>query len=959
MDRLLTDLQEDPSFADLPSTPRFGRILSQSIQTLRMNAVAPSSLRDRADAQGGTLAAVALGYARYVELLETRALYDAADIFRWATAHVETHGVPDGTAYAVCDSVELPGWPFRFLSALRETGAPFYRVGGASSPDDAPPGYAARRFATVQRPRSSGATPGGSPSAEPAAPPRFRAAIGTTNEVRGVLREILARRLPLDTVEIAYTSSTPYLPLLADEAERLGLPLTLGPGVPAGTSRAGQRLRGVYDWITSEYDPALLVRLLRSGHLRLDRWASAAGPAHPRPDAASAFRAGPLAATLAEQRYAPGRAGIEAALNGAIERAKDALADRKSAPADQGAAPAVDTADLEAEIERLEAAKEFVVGTLLKTWFAPGDAPHDAFAPRMTVPEMAAASLKVLDQLGRNVDDLQGAEARTLDSTAHKVLRENLETLTAFPFEYRVRVPRLAALFREVLCGAYVQAEQPRPGAVHVLPLSSAGFNGRPHLFVVGMDSATLSASPVDDPLLRDDDVAGLGAAVEEASPQHRADAQLWEMETALDRHNGPATFYRCAFDLAAAEERFPASLVLRRQRRHTQTTGTPPEEPRVGFAPDASGLALDDPTAWLMARLNADPASGPASAAPAREALHDAFPHLRHGAHARAQRASAAYTPYDGCLSNGPYPELDFRDRTAYAGRVVSANRLERLAESPYAYFLMDVLGVRAPEEPALDDEPWLSPRRRGSILHATFEAFLSAVGVPTEDDRDALRHHFDAAFQQEVDRHAPPSDLVEDTARRQLWADADVFFRVECAEASTFTPHLLEWSVGMPPHRRAPHDGPTGFVLSLSESLSFRFRGKVDRIDTLNESLAVWDYKSGAQRFAPSEPLSDGGMLQWALYAYAVEQVLGQPVTHAGYYHATAREMGARLHANPRAHRDDVAALVSNLADAVRSGDFGMSTAAADAAAWRFGDLHRICPDVRARCTQLKAKA
>ena len=41
MDALLADLDGTPAFDHLPSSRRFVRILAQSIQTLRMNAVAP------------------------------------------------------------------------------------------------------------------------------------------------------------------------------------------------------------------------------------------------------------------------------------------------------------------------------------------------------------------------------------------------------------------------------------------------------------------------------------------------------------------------------------------------------------------------------------------------------------------------------------------------------------------------------------------------------------------------------------------------------------------------------------------------------------------------------------------------------------------------------------------------------------------------------------------------------
>src|SRR5690606_28231590 len=85
--------------------------------------------------------------------------------------------------------------------------------------------------------------------------------------VREVLRQILYAGLPLDSVEIAYTSEEPYLSRLVDLADRFGLPFAYSAGIPAMLTRPGQAVAGFLQWIAGGYSSRDLVALARGGHL--------------------------------------------------------------------------------------------------------------------------------------------------------------------------------------------------------------------------------------------------------------------------------------------------------------------------------------------------------------------------------------------------------------------------------------------------------------------------------------------------------------------------------------------------------------------------------------------------------------------------------------------------------------------------------------------------------------------
>ncbi len=938
--RLLKALQHRGGLEGLPSPGQLAGTVADAIETLRRGGASLDQVQARAEAPdaSATFRVVAACFDGYLKALDERGLYDDAQVFRWAAEEGREGRAPmiGRSVVAVCDTVDLPERADQFVRALRDTCQHFARL-GRPEPDDPPPQTAAARFAEIPPPSPDG------PSEEMSARVRTRRAVGAGNEIEAVFRDLLEAEVPFDEVEIAVAGERPYVSLITDRAARMGVPVSVGTGRPVAQSRTGKALLSFFEWITEDFDPSLLVRMLRSGHLRLDRVRAEIedeiGPVN--------LAAHEVATLLAARRYEAGRDGYVKALGAAIDRADERIDELE----DRGLDPNRDRE----QRRDLEFVRRIVDALL-------------ALVPRQaTIQEMAAASRQFIEQFGPVDPPPQDKPEpeRTLDEAARTVLWQRVDRLTRVPVDYEASGPPLAALLRRWLDGQYVRAEHPRPGTAHVVPLESAGYGGRSHLYVVGMDSDTLSTAAVEETLLRDQDRRGLNDVLEGVLPERRSapDEAQWRHERAIGRHAGPLALYSRTYDVDSGEERYPSPLFLRLEADAT-AEGTSGERGAAsnrveGFLPAPDGLRLSDTEAWLAAYRQRG--AQPPDHETARADLITRYPWIRRGERARQARQSGDYTVHDGLLAKGDHPELDFL-RGAPEDGPMSAGRLETFAETPYLYFLKYILGVEPLDEPALDDEPWLNALRRGSILHATFETFMKRLDErderPAPEHESLLKETLRKVLDAEIKEVSPPSEVVEAAAYRQLLEDAQVFLRSEIEHCRTHEPLSFEVGFGYGPYRRS--EGDLGAVSLGVAGHTMALRGRIDRVDRRPDGTrAVWDYKTGGlSSFDEAEPLKDGGQLQWALYAYALETLTGEEVGTSGYYFPTTQEMGTRLAFDPTAHRAEVERCLQRLSRLAASGSFPMHPKARYRSGWRYRGYDRIFRDLGARSRDLRAK-
>jgi len=937
--RLLEEIDPSGDAQALPDHQQVAGTVAEALETLRRAGAPLDDVQERAQSPevSATFRVVAACYDEYLETLGEEALYDDAQVFAWATERVRKGNVPaiSQSVVAVCDAVDLPPRASQFMRAVRSECLAFFRL-GRSHPQDAPRQTAAALFPEVPPPETEHSPP---------ATVRTRRAAGAVNEVKAVFRDVLADGVPLDEVEIAFAGEQPYVSLIADQADRTGVPVTIGTGVPVSRTRTGNALLSLFEWISDEFAAETLIRMLRSGHLRLDRI---------RPEIEDDIgtvdlHAHEVATLLAERRYEPGRDGYAQALGAALQRRTERIDELE----DRGLDP-----QRERDHRRQLQFTRRVVDELLE------------LVPRKaSIQEMAANARRFIERLGP-VDappEDKPEDERTLEEAARAVLWQRVDGLTDLPVDYEASGARLATLLRRWLEGQYVRAEHPRPGTAHVVPLESAGYGGRSHLYVVGLDGDTLSTAAVEDALLRDADRRALSESPEGTLPDSREapDDALWRAQEALARHSGTLSLYTRVFDAERGEERYPSPLFLRLETAAGEegSAATEPAsapQPRVeGFLPDPDRPLLSDAEGWLAA-YRARGAAGTGTDT-ARDELKARHPWVLDGEAARRARQADEYTVHDGLLEAGDHPELDFL-HPDHEGGSMSAGRLETFAETPYLYFLQYVLGVKPLDEPALDDEPWLNGLRRGSILHETFETFMETLTDRDERPRphheSLLRDILRETLNTEVETVAPPNDVVKEAAHRQLLDDARLFLRAEVERCQDHIPLHFEVGFGYGPYRRREKD--LGAVSLDVGGREMPLRGRIDRVDRREGgSLVVWDYKTGsASAFDEGEPLDDGARLQWALYAYALEQLKEEPVSRSGYYFTSADEMGTRRAFDPSRHRDDVERHLETLSRLARTGSFPMNPRARYLSGWRYRGYEQVVRDLADRSSQLRRK-
>ena len=473
-----------------------------------------------------------------------------------------------------------------------------------------------------------------------------------------------------------------------------------------------------------------------------------------------------------------------------------------------------------------------------------------------------------------------------------------------------------------------VSASTAKPGHLYVTPLDRSAYAGRPHLYIVGMDESVFPGGAREDPVLLDHERMRLSGEF----PLHRLrpHRQIWHLVRALGMAPGMVTLLTNGRHLTDGREVHPSPLFL--QIAHGLSPGKAEMPPVAALSEPTE--ALDDTEAMLAARHGSD--FGPS--------MTRRFPWLARGRHAAQERASARLTRYDGLVrADGPRFEI------ADGRSVLSASRLETLSTCPYRYFLRYVLDVTPPQAPEDDPARWLTPIEFGQVLHDLFRDFMKAL--QGRNERPSAARHADLMsrlLDETVERYRERIPIFTEAAcqadRRRLTTAAEVFLAVE-SRREEMTPVGFEVSFGFGETGGLHEPDPVRLV--LSDRITLLLRGRMDRVDRGPGGYRIWDYKTGSASPYSDQDLMDGGRhLQWALYAYALEDMVGgregsAGVDLSGYLFVSDAEQG-RVMAGMPPPRAEVARLLEPLADLVAGGGFVRATRGDPC---RFCDYAAVC--------------
>jgi ATP-dependent helicase/nuclease subunit B len=701
-------------------------------------------------------------------------------------------------------------------------------------PDVDLPGAAAAEAA----PRRLSDTPGAPP--EPGAPlawllapdaahpgvPRERIevvrAAGHEAEINAAIAALLASGLGADRFEISCAQDRPYLGAIRDTCERLGLEVTIGPGLPAAQTRPGRLALALARWALSDFPASTLRAILLSGDLEQDAGESGR-MAHHLAAAGAGWTKGTYRSSLtALARYYRGAYGP----------------DDETPPAREGRAR---------EAERTLA----TIRGWLETF------PEPDAAGLIGVVAFTAALERLLER-ARAQDDF--------DRRARAMLRERLAALreAAHAGEYpshpgagRQTPQALLAQIEDLLAGS-LGAARPRPGALHVSVLRDAALSGRERLLVVGFDQAAPPRPLIQDPVLLDREREHLarltGIALPTASDRTRE--SLYRILARLGSSDARITLSYSFRDTRDNKAAFAHRLLLQAQRL---VAG----EPDLSYeAMERSILAVTpvparpsdatDDLRWWLAGLRGLPLDGTG-------AVLDSFPGLKAGTARTARIAHfldpSRPPPQEPDELDGLVPEAVVEDPRR-SGRPISPTALATLAACRRRYFLDRILGVDPTTTRERDPSAWLDPLQRGSFLHAFYER-VHRQGIAGEA---GARQVFDELLAELRAEFPPPGPGSEAIETAELWEDAVLFVANHGAARGV----EAEVAFGM--------DGPLTIPTSAGP---LPVRGQIDRLDDLGgQRYRVVDYKTG--RFPGTaqfgKRLEKGAYLQHLVYPLAL---------------------------------------------------------------------------------------
>jgi RecB family exonuclease len=782
---------------------------------------------------------------------------------------------------------------------------------------------------------------------------------GREAEVEEVIRRILSSRAPLDQVEVACASSD-HVGLLWEKALRHEWPVTLGPGIPAASTRPGRALLGFCDWIETDFSAGHLRRLLQSGDMGIE--ADDEG-----------FTASQAARTIAKAEAGWGRETYRLSL-GALRKSYESRANDPDLEDDERKA-AIEKAELTGKVQ------DWVDGLIAAI-------PTPAADNTVPLQDVVTAAVAYAER--------STARVSKLDHVAGKALKEQVAELRSLG-DFRCTLEAALRFVRERVQSLNVAADRPRPGHLYACTLSQAGFSGRPHLYIVGLEEGRVFPVASEDPVLLDAERAAISPAlrlstdrIDEAvytalsrlavwsgqinsqsptpnsqtegahrsAPSNELGVGNWDLGVDSKPAVAPAiTFSYSCRDTREFRETYASWLMLQAFRLQQAMLGVGSwklgveasypdmkdalSEPVSSVPQDREGAATA--AAWWLRSVVSTGDKGVA-------VVEGSFAALKRGREADEQRASAAFTEFDGYV-----PAAGAALDPCASHSALSVTELEKAAACPYRFFMKRGLGLRPVDDGERDRDVWLDPLTRGSVLHDIYASLLRRCHAATRrPDLKMDGAWLTALAQGELDRlnrEMPPATAeILERESREFLADVELFLEAE-AEATGTQPIGFEVSFGRPLGEDEDSLASAEPVeIELGDGLTFRIAGRIDRIDKVGASeFRILDYKTGGfWRDDWKGVFSGGRRLQHALYGLAAVALLRKrdpkaKVTGAQYYFPSRK--GRRERVTIKAPKpEQTAAVLADLRELIVQGAF---IQAADKKACKWCDYEAACTD------------
>ena len=891
MMRLLLDLpQQGGYFRPLADHPTLAQALWTTVRELRMTGVHPDALAPQVFGSAAKHAEIVALLAAYERFLHEHHRADMATVYQEALAHLDWCPIQPQDCWTQLPDVQWNPLQRALLDAmpgdrlephtLAIPGVTLPRRLHASPAARQPANASTNPLAFLMTPAAVAAHAGSTPAIY-----LFHAG-GREAEIEEVFRRILSAGASLDQVEIACASDA-HLALVWEKALRHDWPVTLGAGLPAAFTRPGRALLGLCDWIETDFAAGQFRRLLQSGDVHVEE--------------GEGFTAGQAARVLARAEAGWGRATYGLALGRLGTRYEKRATDLDLSDADR------DDARTKAE----QAAR-------VRTWITDLVNSVPTPAPDGTVPLQAVVE-SVLHFLEHRT-----ARSSALDHRAAAALQEYVGELRALG-AFSCALSQALRFVRERVQSLTVAPERPRPGHLFASHLSQAGYAGRPHLFVVGLEEGRVFSSSTEDAVLLDAERAAISSDLRLSAD--RIDEAVYAVLSRLAACGAAVTFSYSCRDTREFRDTYASWLMLQayrlqqgRQIATYQHMKASLGEP-VSAVPHKRETALSSTGWWLRGVVG--------TGQDGTTLLDAAFAQTARGRAAEVRRASSEFTEFDGYVPAAG-PQLD----PSNAANAFSVTELEGAAGCPFRFFLKRGLGVRPVDEDERDKDVWLTPRIRGAELHDVYAALLRRTRDEGRRPREADRAWLLALAQDRLTQlhHEMPAATAEvlDRETRDFLADVALFLDGELED--TAAPAVaLEVSFGRPlQHDDEPLAQAEPVEIALGQGLTLRIAGRMDRISEVGPAtFEVVDYKTGGfWRDNWKGTFAGGTRLQHALYGLAAVQLLKArhttPTVKAGVYYFSSHKGRQERVTIPMPSRAVIAEVLSDLRAVILSGQF-----------------------------------
>ncbi len=888
---------EDPSHVslrELGEAPGFRQAVVNAVEALRLAGIDATRLRAARSSNPGVRDLLAGVLEGYVTHLSGEGLEDGATAMALAVEVFEAgkHGLTPSRMY-LAPGLSLRGSTGRLVRTLRAAGARLLEadpVEGAPAPPVV--------WQPAEEPGPLSGLLAGTPVHGDAELDLFSAS-GPAEELREVLRRVVAAGLHWDEVEIVATDPVVYGNALHVLSERLEVPVSFAVGLPVERTRTGRAVAAYFRWISAGYPADVIRRLLEGGDLR-----------------AEDVDATRLARRFRALRIGWGRSRYLPALDRALGSLRHRAAPRRY-ETEHDAAVRIDRERRELEALRsllapiVEASPDVdmhVPDTRLSPaglatglhafleQIAPGDTPS------------ATARDRLLDITGRVAATLNRA---TEPAAAIALLRRHLE----------IRVPAPA---REG-SAPWLSAG----GHLHLSDVEHGGYAARRATFVVGLDADRFPGAGLQDPLLLDSQRRAIDP---ESLPTagDRLAADRFAMAACLARLRGRVTLSYSAWDPTEARAVAPSSVLLQGFRAATARRDASFEDLAEALGDAASAIprtaAIDAGDVWFAA-LEED-----GILRDGVEAVRRGYPALDAGLRARAALEGEEPTAHHGLVTSRP--ELDPRRSNEIT---LSASGLEDLGSCARRYFYRYALRIRPPDDPELDPDRWLDAMDRGRLLHSVFEASFREA---REKGLQPTSAAFESLALEVLEREArliaqdvpPPGEAARSRQMAELREDVRSFAGMVASRGAPWEELELRFGFHGEPEAALELKGGT-----------VRVRGAIDRVDRTEQGVTVIDYKTGgSDRYEPRHGTFHGGRrLQNVVYATVAESILGHRIDRMEYHFPTRRGQNEVIGYDRAALRRGLG-LIDRLLEGVAAGRFLPTEDPDDC---RFCDYAPIC--------------